>query len=305
MQYTYNLCRQVTSDSELYVLTLQDLAHLVPEQLPHLPVRQLICVPERRNTLPHTIFALNTIADMPDEPILFTTVDHLITQEDVYVASIRQLIQDTHDLRAVTLVGNRSSVHDPNAGYFVIDENHKILRFKEKPGEQDMAALAQSGKEVLKDTAMFLASKTTFDAALATFPGEVSSPGRALLAASAKERTDRFLAMPFVDIATGFYEQAANIRAVLSDGDFIDLGSFGSLYKTGTKDAQGNVITGNVVVDAASRGNYIFNQTDAPLVVINTSDSVIVQTGHGTVVAPNSDVNTVGEIYKSKIHAKR
>ncbi len=181
----------------------------------------------------------------------------------------------------------------------------RILRFVEKPSQQDITELSRAEGIVYKDTAMFIASQNTLAQALATISDEISSQAQALLSAPESERAARFLAMPLVDIATGFYEKATNLYADFTAGDFVDLGSYGSLYKVRPKDAHGNVVAGDVLIDERSENNVIINQVAKPLVVINMHESVVVQGEAGTVVAPKSDINAVGELYKTKIHGRR
>jgi mannose-1-phosphate guanylyltransferase len=302
LQYTSQLFGQLVAPDELYVLTLQGLEQAVSQQLPQLPSAQILRVPERRNTLPHALYALCSITASDDEPVLFVMVDHLIIQPDALIDSMRRILKNTQALDHVTLMGSRSKQFDPNAGYFTMDHDNRILSFKEKPTQQDIDRLAANGTMIHKDAAMLIASRRTLAAALASFTGEVSSCGQALLAASPQQRRQRFLDMPFIDIATGLYEKATNLYATFADGDFIDLGRFSTLYEVGAKDNHGNVVSGNVILDDASHDNYVFNQTERPLVVINTHNSVVVQGEVGTVVAPMSDINAVGEIYKAKIH---
>ena len=301
--YTYQLFTQVAKADEIYVLTLQGLEQQVKDQLPEITAEHIICVPERRNTFPHVLFVLNSIPIADDEPLLFTTVDHLIVEPEEFVDSLKQVTEQyAHNLANVTLLGNRSEIFDPNAGYFAIDETQRILSFKEKPEQKDIESLGTNGSSPVKDTAMFISSRNTFAAALATFSGDESVKGRVLLTSSPEDRNANFLAMPFIDIATGFYEKATNLQAAFTAGDFIDLGSFDSLYKLSAKDERGNALTGNVIADETSHNNYAFNQTAAPLVVIGMSDSVIVQNDAGTVIAPKSSINRIGEIYKSQIY---
>jgi mannose-1-phosphate guanylyltransferase len=303
LQYTHKLFSQIADNDEIYVLTLQGLEQLVSEQLPEITPERILCVPERRNTLPHVLYALNSIAAADDEPLLFTTVDHLIVEPEQFISSVKNLAaQRAHDLPSVLLLGNQSQLFDPNAGYFTIDDSQRILSFVEKPSQADMDRLDSSEAHVIKDTAMFVTSKDTFAAALATFTGDASTKGQELLAATPETRTERFLAMPFIDIATGFYEKATNLQADFVAGDFVDLGSFGSLYKVGDKDDQGNVTIGSVITDETSHNNYIVNQLATPLVIIGTSDSVVVQGEAGTVVSPKGSANAVGAIYKSQIY---
>jgi mannose-1-phosphate guanylyltransferase len=302
LQYTYAWLSKIVAAKDIYPLTLTGLENHVKQQLPEVLADHVICVPARRNTFPHSIYAVSIISKADDEPILFTTVDHMIQQEEAFVVSVRKVVdQYSGGLASMLLLANNSSAFDANAGYMSVDNSGRIHSFKEKPASADIDNLSAQDKRVLKDTAMFITSKKTFNDALATMPGEASDTGRALLAAPAGERDARFLAMPFVDIATGFYEKASGLGAVMTDGDYIDLGSFNSLYTVGEKDPQGNVIHGNVLVDEDSRGNYIFNQLENPLVVIHTNDSVIVQGVEGAVTAPRQSINKVGEIYKARI----
>src|SRR5688572_30694717 len=76
LQYTQEIFSQFTSINELYVLTVEGLEELVKEQLPNIPSSNIIAVPERRNTLPHTLYALKKLPVRGNEPVLFTPVDH-------------------------------------------------------------------------------------------------------------------------------------------------------------------------------------------------------------------------------------
>jgi mannose-1-phosphate guanylyltransferase len=304
LQYSYELFAKVARIDELYVLTLKGMEQMVTEQLPGIAGENILSVPERRNTLPHTLYALSLVPTDDDEQILFTTVDHLILQEELFVDSIKQILKELEGgLKSVTLIGNDSEVFDPNAGYFTVNNNNQILKFKEKPSQDDIDSLVSDEAVVVKDTAMFVASKKTFLDSMATFADDdAAQQGKVLLYATTEDRNQSFLTMSFADIATGFYEKATNLRAVLSSGDFIDLGSFGSLYKISDKDKHGNVSMGEVIVDKSSTNNYIFNQLSKPLVIIDAHDSVIVQGESGTVVGSKKDINSIGDIYKSQIY---
>jgi mannose-1-phosphate guanylyltransferase len=71
LAYTYEHMQHVSSDDELYVLVLEGMQPLVREELPDIADDHVLVVPERRNTLPHTLWALTQITDSPDEPVLF------------------------------------------------------------------------------------------------------------------------------------------------------------------------------------------------------------------------------------------
>jgi mannose-1-phosphate guanylyltransferase len=80
------------------------------------------------------------------------------------------------------------------------------------------------------------------------------------------------------------------------------VGRYTALYELNQKDAHGNVAVGNVIIGNDCRNNFIINRLPSPLVVMGTSDSVVVHSEAGSLVSKLKDAGRIGEIYKSQLY---
>jgi mannose-1-phosphate guanylyltransferase len=301
LQYTYGQFLNVSDKQDLFVLTLAGFEPIVKEQLPGISDDNIISVPERRNTLPHTLFALKQLSSSPDEQLLFTTVDHYLTDPEQFLSTLNSALSSPV-ARAddIYVVCTENTGYDPNAGYAAVAENGHVTEYREKPTEEELAAMAASGR-VLKDTAIFTASISSILNAATSLDGELQNQISNFLNASDGQRVEVYLNFEFMDIPTKLFEHARNLSLIQVDCEFIDIGRYSSLRQILPKDEKGNVVMGDVVMSEECRGNLIINKTDAPLVVVGQQNSVIVHTADGHVHAPFDSVDQVGAVYKSQI----
>jgi mannose-1-phosphate guanylyltransferase len=300
LQYTHGLLCQALSAKAVYVLTLSGLETLVHEQLPDMPQHNLIAVPERRNTLPHTLFALNQLADTDTEPLLFMPADMYYARPNDLLRAVRGLEQVTTTTRTHLLCAPASSI-DRTLGYVLVDEAGAVAAFVEKPDAHTAKRLASSTGTYV-NTMGYLTSAAAIRSQLGTLAAETGQLAAALLSAQSSQRTHTFLDMPFIDISHGLFEQADNLTALPIATPIIDIGKFSSLYAINKKDRHNNVTAGPVLFDGLSHGNFVVNRFDRPLAIINTQDSVVIQTPDGSLVAPLSHVDTIGDMYKQQIN---
>jgi mannose-1-phosphate guanylyltransferase len=81
--------------------------------------------------------------------------------------------------------------------------------------------------------------------------------------------------------------------------DWLDVGSFKELYEANNNDGQGNVITGEGIVETIEVENsYIRNDGDKPIAVIGLDNIVVVNTANGILVARKDLSQRVKEIVK-------
>jgi mannose-1-phosphate guanylyltransferase len=302
LRYSYELLRRIVPTDELYVLTLAGLEPLVFEQLPGIASTNVIAVPERRNTLPHTLYALSCVGADATEPVLFTAVDHYHADDAALLDDLQDILQrlSTETTKTHLLCTPADDINK-SLGYVIADASGAITEFIEKPTGPVAERLAALNT-VRTNTMWYVTSKASIETLLAAADNTVSTAAKHLLASTPATRIDTFLAMPFIDISHGLFEKAPGLIAAPVRTPFRDVGTFGALYAINQKDEHGNVALGPVVFDDASRGNFVVNQLDQPLAIINTHDSVIVQTPDGSLTAPLEDADAVGELYKQRIY---
>jgi len=292
---------KVHETADLYVLTLKGLEWLVIEQLPTINPKNIIVVPERRNTLPHTAYALCKLSIPPDEPVMFVPVDHYFLRTDLFIDSMKQVsdripakLHDTY------LLCTPTKKVDPSLGYVILDSDENVSKFVEKPDKDDTDMLLQSIFNI--NTMRYITSKIAFIHLLVNTNNDVARQAQAVVDSSPNHLDNSFLAMPFIDICYGLFEKSKGLKAISIQGDFIDIGKFSTLFELNHRDAKGNAVIGTAILDEDSTNNFIINQLEYPLVVVNTQNSVVVQTHLGSFVSPITDADKIGEIYKTKIH---
>lgn len=302
IQYTYQLFLKVAAPDDIYVLTLAGLEHWIYEQLPGIKPENVLIVPERRNTFPHTLFGLQSVAASQDELVLFSSTDNFIPDPQSFTNSLKSAIEET-PLGYTNMVCVKATAADTRLGYARVSGD-RIVNFVEKPSETTIQSLLQKGP-LYKNSCTYITSANALRRAFPTMDARIAETAEAFLGAKPGDLSDAFLAMPLCDISTTYFAHASDIRAYISPSDFIDLGSFAALHAINDKDEHGNAILGKVLLDGDCTGNFIANHTDQPLVVIDAKNMAIVQTPLGSLTAPIDQASRVGDIYKQKIHTHR
>lgn len=305
LQNTYESHLQSADEHDIYVLTLGGMEQIVAQQLPSMPERNILAVPERRNTLPHTLFALNRIGALDDEPVMIAGVDNVTTSPVGFHRALHDLITNgssSERRQSITLLGERAVVPDPTLGYIETDGSGHVQHFHEKPAKVKLQEMMKT-KDLYDFSFIFTLSKLALRLALKDIEdNDVAKKALALLDSSPDRRIENFLAMPFADISTTVFQRAKNLMICEGELGIVDVGKYAALREINTTDEQGNVVLGKNIIHEGCKDNVMINRTGNPMVVLGMSESVIVQTGAGTLVSPLGQVNMIGDIYKSKIY---
>jgi mannose-1-phosphate guanylyltransferase / mannose-6-phosphate isomerase len=278
------------------------MQELIQAELPSLDVSKIILVPERRNTLPHTLWALNVITDSADEPVLFKSVDHFIANPEAFGTSLTRAVAHYNPKEYhFTLLCTKYTAYDPNDGYCTVDTSGKILELLEKPSEAALRVMAKKAA-VYRLPFIYIASKHTFLDILNELETSWSDQAKQLLVSDATLRMQAFLKLPFLDISTTIFHQSRRLWTYEIDYDYIDVGQFAQIYALNPKDSQGNVISGNVILGTECHNCLFINKLPSPMVIMSLTNMVVVQTESGSLISPLKDASRVGDIYKTQIH---
>lgn len=304
LQYTYDMMAKVTPARELYVLTLSGFEDIVRDQIPGIVDGNIIAVPERRNTLPHTLYALRIITQADDEPVLFAPVDHYLHSEAAFLSSLQQEVGVYEASDTITILCCDSGGYDGNAGYLVTDLSGQILAYREKPSQGEVRQLQGRGT-LYKDTALYITSRSGITRAIKDVDSQTAEPIAAFMQARGQALLASYVAMPFMDIPTKLFEYATNLQVAHITAEFTDVGRYAALHAILPKDDRGNAIVGDVILGEACTGSLAINTTDRPLVVMAGDAQVVVRTPGGSLQAPLADADKIGDIYKAQIYIQR
>jgi len=152
IQSTYDRFAKFIPKENIYVVTFEDYADIVAEQLPELSKANILCEPSRKNTAPciayvsYKIHLLNANANLICAPS-----DHLITDDNAFIKICNEALKFTAHIKGLLTLGIKPT--HPNTGYgyiqyepLAVGENiYKVKTFTEKPTVEIAKAFIASG----------------------------------------------------------------------------------------------------------------------------------------------------------------
>ena len=271
---------------------------LVAEQMQAIGVAPsaIVLEPFGRNTAAAAcVAALSVVEKDPDGIVLLLPSDHVVTDEAAFHRAVDTAVIAARAGRIVTF-GIRPLHPDTGYGYVqrggLLSEGcYEARRFAEKPDKTTAEGYIQSG-DYDWNSGMFVFRADVMLAELDRFEPGVGSACRAALAAAKRD-------LDFVRLDAAAFEKATNISldyAVMERTDkaavvpcdigWSDVGAWSSLWSLLTRDANGNVAQGDIIVHD-TQDSFIRSEKGLTalvgvkdLVVVVTEDAVLVADKH-------------------------
>ncbi|MCG2635342.1 MAG: mannose-1-phosphate guanylyltransferase/mannose-6-phosphate isomerase [Gammaproteobacteria bacterium] len=279
---------------------------LAAEQLRQLGMEEADILLESvgRNTAPAiALAALHSIAEGEDPVLLVLAADHLIRDTQAFHTSVRTAMPLARDGKLVTFGIVPTS---PETGYGYIEQGKAlaeggfaVARFVEKPDAQTATGYIEQGN-YFWNSGMFMFRASVYLAELEKFRPDILAACRKAHAGCQRDmhfiRMDRdaFAACPDDSIDYALMEKTDLAAMVPLDGGWSDIGSWSALWEVSDKDADGNVLKGDVLARAC-QNNHI--HADSRLVAaVGVQDLVIVETRDAVLVAHRDQVQDVKKV---------
>lgn len=244
----------------------------------------IILEPVGRSTAPAVaVAALTALKRDPDAVILAMPVDHLIRDVSGFreaVAAGLPAAQAGH----FVLFGIRPDSPATGMGYINIGGAADVPSVRRVGGFVEKPDLATARKFLAEGThlwnsGIFLLPAQRYLDELERLAPDILSACRAALAGAVEDADFRrlcaqsFAASPSISIDYAVIEKTRNAVVVPVDIGWSDVGSWSALWKLGDKDDEGNVRSGDVVLQD-SKGCYL--RSDGPLVAALGVDDLVV-----------------------------
>jgi mannose-1-phosphate guanylyltransferase len=289
VQATVERLAPLIPPERVWVVTGEEHAEELRQQLPGLPAGQIVVEPFGRNTAPAIGLAAELISRIePGATMVVLPADHHIRDADRFRAALAQAIALAADGELLVTIGVEPNAPETGYGYIEKGEEispgaYRVRCFTEKPGRERAEELVRSGRH-LWNSGIFVWRVDTILAALERELPEIAA--RLAEAAAVVDAPARLAAvyqrMPEQSIDYGVLEKASNVAVVAADFGWDDVGSWTALLRLGPADDSGNVVRGRVLA-LSSRGNLVASEKRLvalvgveDLVVIDTDDAVLV-----------------------------
>ena len=292
IQQTFRRLCKLSDPDKILVVTHKNYQHLVEEQLPDLPVENIILEPARRNTAPCITYAAYRIkAQDPTATMVVAPADHLITNEDEFTRIAKLACMESEGTKRLFTLGIKP--HRPDTGYGYLqfvgldeDENSEVKRvktFTEKPDDTMARQFLESG-EFLWNSGIFIWSLNTYLDELADSLPDLYSAFESGADKFGTEGETKFINEIYPScenesIDYGLMEKSQHVYVIPSDFGWSDLGTWGSLHGHATLDEHQNAIMGNRVVSYQT-SNSIIRTPKNKVAVIEGLDGYIVVDNH-------------------------
>ncbi len=277
--------------------------------------QSIVLEPQGRNTAPAAaVAALKLRQQSPDALMLLAASDHVIDDVVTFHAAVRIAAEAA---RKGHLVSIGVMPTRPETGYGYIDRGadlpavpgaFAVKRFVEKPDRATAERFVSSGT-FLWNASIFLFRASTYLDELEKYAPDVRRQAEAALKLGRQDLdflrldSDAFAKCPSISIDYAVMERTSRAAVVPADIGWSDVGSWSMLWERGTKDASGNVTTGDVIIEDG-KGNLI--RSDSRLVAaLGVENLVIVATNDAVLVAARDRDQDVKRIVDQLIKAGR
>lgn len=289
LQLTFDRFAGICPNENIWVVTSAAYAQLVRQQLPEIPVSNILLEPCRRNTAPCIAYVSWRIKSQdPEANIVVSPSDHVVLNQQEFQRVVTSALNFTSETDAIVTLGMKPTRPETGYGYIQADlsvacarnrEIYQVDAFHEKPDLQKAKSyIAQ--KNFFWNSGLFVFRVGTIINALRIFAPEISEIFENLLPVYGTDREqqaidERFPDCPSVSIDYAVMEKADEIYVFPADFGWSDLGTWGSLREQSPRDIQGNAVIGQKVTLYESR-NCIIHAADERRVVVQGLDGYIV-----------------------------
>lgn len=286
IQATMDRFRKIIPVENIFVVTAREYEEITKEQLPDLPVENIISEPFRKNTAPCIAYiSFKLKAKDPEGSLIVAPADHLILDEQRFLEVCDDALGFAAQSNALVTLGIKPTYPNTGYGYIQHDDNeiapsvYKVKTFTEKPNLELAKTFLSSG-DFLWNAGIFIWKLNCIAEAFQRYLPEMYE----LFAAeedklnSDEERRVMESIYPLctsISIDFGIMEKANNVYVIPASFGWSDLGTWNSAWENMEKDYWENAVAGNkvMVVDAA---RCVVHAADEKLVVLQGLDNFIV-----------------------------
>ncbi|MDE7380598.1 MAG: mannose-1-phosphate guanylyltransferase [Muribaculaceae bacterium] len=300
LQMTFDRVAPVVPAERILILTNQQYAPIVRQQLPQIPEENILLEPARRNTAPCICWAANhIIASDPDASIVTLPSDHVVLKEETFHRTLREGFDFVEQGDRLLTLGITPT--NPNTGYGYIQigdsvegwkDIRKVKSFTEKP-DLKMAEFFLKSGEFFWNAGIFLWKASSILRAFEKYDPEtyqVFEAGKDVWGTEDEalfiERN--FSTAPSNSIDYAVMEKADNVFVRTVDLGWNDLGTWNALYDISPRNQQGNVSQGCRVITHDCTNSMFAVGSDKIIVAAGLDNFIVADNGNALLIYPLS-----------------
>jgi mannose-1-phosphate guanylyltransferase len=289
IQWTYERFISFIPPENIYVVTSYEYTEIVRNQLPTLPVENILGEPSRKNTAPCIAYISFKLQQTdPKACLIVAPADHLILDKKGFNKVCLEALSFVNKHNAFITLGIKPS--QPNTGYgyiqfeqqSVTDNVYKVKTFTEKPNLELAKTFLASG-DFLWNAGIFVWRVKNILSAFEKYLPEmyevfVAEKDSFNTPDEKKALEHIYPLCTNISIDFGIMEKADNVYVIPSSFGWSDLGTWNSAYANLEKDYLDNAVAGKHVVIIDATHCMVHAPEDKLLVLQGLDDFIVVDT---------------------------
>lgn len=297
IQQTFDRIKQTVSVENIFVITNTEYAELSHQQLPELPIENIVGEPMMKNTAACNIYMVNKIADLnPDANVIVLPADHLILKENAFLEKVNQAFDFASKNDVLITLGITPTRPDTGYGYIQFSEKQdsdffKVKTFTEKPNLEIAKSFIETG-DFLWNAGIFIWNVKSIQKAFAEYLPEMTQEF-----VSCEYNSDReiicietiYPKVEKISIDNGILEKAKNVYVIPADLGWSDLGTWTSVYENSEKNEDNNSIDSKTVLTYNSKNNVVRIKKGKAAIIDGLEDYIVVDTEKALLICPRDN----------------
>ncbi|MNK25113.1 Alginate biosynthesis protein AlgA [compost metagenome] len=298
IQQTFDRINQLIPKENIYIITNQEYVDLTQQQLPEIPVENIVGEPAMKNTSACNLYMAKKIeASNPNANMIVMPADHLILKEKAFLEKVELGFKLTSENDYLITLGITPTRPDTGYGYiqFIRENNEdysKVKTFTEKPDLEFAKSFMESG-DFLWNAGIFVWSVKSILKAFKKHLPEMNNQFNSCEYNCEAEKECIDLIYPTVSkisIDNGILEKANNVYVIPANLGWSDLGTWTSVYTNADKNDDNNAISSKNVLTYNSKGNVIRIKNQNKAAVIDGLENyIIVDTEKALLICPRDN----------------
>lgn len=309
IQMTVDRILPIIPIDRIYICTGERYVDLIKEQVPNLPIENIIIEPEGRNTAPCiTLSSLVIKRKYKDATMVVLPSDHLIENEDRFRNIILEAEQYLNvNTKGIVTLGMSPTRPETGYGYIKYDNNTnievlKVDRFVEKPNKETAEKYLKEGNYLWNGGMFLWKVNTILDEVKKYIPNiyevlseieHVNDEDLQRLINNQYSKTDE------ISIDYAVLEKSNDIYVIKSDIGWDDIGTWMAMERYREKDNDENIY-GENTISIDSRNSLVIGNSDKQVIMIGVDNIATIVSDDGIYIVKKSLLENIKD-FKEKI----
>ncbi len=314
LQKSFDRLAGLLPPHRILILTNAAFVALVHEQLPEVPVENIIGEPARRDTAAAVTLGAVLCRKRYGNPVIVTlTADHIIEPIALFQRTLLSAVHAAPTSGALYTFGIRPSYPATGYGYLELGrkvteddgiEHFQLLRFKEKP-DLETARRYVASNAFLWNSGMFVWTAEAILQELAThLPEHLSNLSRVCDFDGTPHWPQAlkagFDSLKTISIDFAVMEKARDVRCAASNFFWTDVGGWLALRDFLPSDEDGNSYRGKITTLDAVENVVFVDDPEEEVVLIGVKDLIVVRIGQRTLVMHKDHAESIKRLLQKR-----